>query len=66
MTISNNKAYSILEFCEIQGISASMFYKLMRQGKGPRTMLIGSRRFVLGQAIVEWQSEMEEKTTATF
>ena len=37
-------ALSILEFCAAFGISDDFYYKLKRQGQGPREMKVGKRR----------------------
>lgn len=54
------QAHDIKTFCKNFGISTSMFYKLRRQGKAPKTMLIGKRRLISTEAIAEWQKQMED------
>ena len=39
-------ALSIPEFCEAHGISEGFFYKLKKQGKGPREMKVGARTLI--------------------
>jgi predicted DNA-binding transcriptional regulator AlpA len=51
-------AFSIPEFCARNGISAWTFYKLQREGRGPRTMDLGAIR-ISRQAEVDWQRERE-------
>lgn len=58
MTITN--ILSVNTFCDTFGISRSMFYKLRRQNKGPRTMTIGRRRLISAEAAIEWQQQMEQ------
>ena len=39
-------ALSIPEFCEAHGISEGFFYKLKKQGEGPREMKVGARTLI--------------------
>jgi len=39
-------ALSIPEFCEAHGISEGFFYKLKKQGEGPREMKVGTRTLI--------------------
>lgn len=57
---TSNQAINIKTFCKNFGISTSMFYKLRRQGKAPKSMLIGKRRLITTEAITEWQKQMED------
>lgn len=50
---------SVYEFCKQSGISRALFYKLVREGKGPRIMKVGRRTLVSCQAAEEWQHTME-------
>ena len=53
---------SINEFCKMNGISTSFFYKLQSQGKGPRTMKVGKRTLITTEAAREWRELMENPT----
>lgn len=53
-------ALSVEEFCKTFDISKSMFYKLRKLGKAPRTLTIGRRRVITTDAMQEWQSNMED------
>jgi predicted DNA-binding transcriptional regulator AlpA len=57
-------AFSIEEFCRAHGISRAMFFKIMKEGTGPRTMLVGSRRLVSDEAAADWRRQMEEVPAA--
>jgi excisionase family DNA binding protein len=50
---------SVSEFCQQSGISRALFYKLVREGNGPRIMKVGRRTLISGQAAEEWQRAME-------
>lgn len=53
-------AQSVNDFCKMNGISKSFFYKLQRQGKGPRIMKIGRRTLVSAEAAEEWRKTLEK------
>lgn len=53
------KAKSVNQFCENNNISRGMFYKLLRQGRGPRIMKVGNRTLVTPEAEEDWRKEME-------
>jgi hypothetical protein len=60
ITLENARAaFSISEFCDAHGISRGMFYKLARQGIGPRTMRVGTRTLVSVEAAAEWRRTRE-------
>ncbi|NCC61987.1 MAG: transcriptional regulator [Verrucomicrobiae bacterium] len=52
-------ALSINTFCKTYGISRSLFYKLDKAGKAPRTMTVGRRRLISAEAAQEWRERME-------
>lgn len=55
----NQNALSVIEFCRSFGISRSMFYKLLREGRGPRLMKIGRRTLITPEAAQEWKIRLE-------
>jgi hypothetical protein len=57
-------AMSIREFCAQHGISEDMFFKMRRQGWGPRTMKVGSRTLISHEAAAEWRREREAAAAA--
>jgi hypothetical protein len=57
-------ALSILEFCAAFGISDDFYYKLKRQGQGPREMKVGKRTLISLAAADEWRIERERATAA--
>ena len=54
-------ALSIPEFCEAHGISEGFFYKLKRQGKGPREMKVGARTLITFKSAAEWRRTRENQ-----
>jgi hypothetical protein len=54
--------YTIREFCDRYRIAASFFFKIQRQGKGPRTMRIGSKVLITAQAASDWVAAREAET----
>ena len=53
---------SIPEFCEAHGISEGFFYKLKKQGEGPREMKVGARTLITLESAAEWRRERESAT----
>lgn len=57
--------FTVEEFCFSHGnISRAFFYKLVKQGLGPRLLKVGSRTFVTAEAAVEWRRDMETRSAA--
>jgi hypothetical protein len=58
---SQKLALTIPEFCITHGIPEAFYYKLQKEGGGPRTMVVGRRRLI---SIEEAQRWREERTSA--
>ena len=58
-------ALSIPEFCQAHGISEGFFYKLKKQGEGPREMKVGARTLITFESAAEWRRAREIKHTET-
>jgi predicted DNA-binding transcriptional regulator AlpA len=56
-------ALSIREFCEAHSISQALFFKLKRQGGGPRELKLGSRTLITFESAAEWRRAREAKHT---
>jgi predicted DNA-binding transcriptional regulator AlpA len=54
-------ALSIREFCEAHGISEGFFYKLKKQGEGPREMKVGARTLITIESAAEWRRARENQ-----
>src|SRR3954452_102826 len=54
-------ALSIPEFCDAHGISEAFFYKLKKQGKGPREMKVGTRTLITFESAAEWRRARENR-----
>src|SRR6516162_4281355 len=52
-------ALSIPEFCKAHGISEGFYYKLKRQGEGPREMKVGARTLISFESAAEWRRARE-------
>ena len=57
-------ALSIPEFCEAHGISEGFFYKLKKQGEGPREMKVGARTLITLESAAEWRRAREASRSA--
>src|SRR4029077_2388951 len=54
-------ALTIPEFCEAHRISEAFYYKLKKQGKGPREMEVGVRKLITFESAAEWRRERENQ-----
>jgi hypothetical protein len=57
--VTGKACYSVDEFCSSHSISRAMFYKLRAEGKGPKTMSVGSRTLVSFEAAADWRRACE-------
>lgn len=48
-------SYTVAEWCRIEKISRSLFYKLRRQGLAPELMRVGGRFRISQEAATEWR-----------
>jgi hypothetical protein len=56
-------AYTIKQFCEAYGgISTDFYFKLQRQGRGPKTMKLGTRTLITVKSAEAWAREREAKS----
>lgn len=53
---------TIDEFCKDHKITKPHYYTLKKQGKGPREMKVGRRRFVTDEAAADWRRDREQDT----
>jgi len=56
---------SIPQFCKAENLSRSMFYKLDRAGRAPRTIRLGNRRTITPAFHDEWRRAREAEQTIT-
>lgn len=62
MTSTTSKtSITINEFCDMNSISRSMFYKLLKQGAAPNIMKVGSKTLISNEAATAWRNAMENK-----
>ena len=56
----NPVCYTVHKLCQAHGsISRVFFYKLLKQGTGPRLMKIGRRTLITAEAAADWRKQME-------
>ena len=55
-------ALSIREFCSAHAISQGLYFKLKKQGEGPREMKLGARTLITLESAAEWRRERENAT----
>jgi hypothetical protein len=54
-------AYSIAEFCIAHRISVDFYFRLQRDGLGPKVMRIGGRTIISNEAAFAWRRAREEQ-----
>jgi hypothetical protein len=57
--IEDTAAYSIRAFCAAHQISTAFYFKLQRQGIGPRELRLGARTLISAEAAADWRRERE-------
>jgi len=62
--VTGKACYSVDEFCSSHSISRAMFYKLRAEGKGPRTMSVGTRTLISSEAAADWRRACEAEAAA--
>lgn len=59
--------YTVEEFCLDHGtISRPFFYKLLKNGKGPRLMKVGRRTLITAEAAADWRKQMENDSNPSW
>ena len=53
-------AYSFQEFCRLHSISRAFLYKLIKSGRGPKVLKIGTRSLITDEAAADWRRMMED------
>jgi predicted DNA-binding transcriptional regulator AlpA len=54
---------SVPAFLSEHGISRSLFYRLVKEGRGPRITKINDRTLISAEAAAEWRARMERETS---
>jgi len=54
---------SVPAFCVDHGVSRSLFYRLIKEGRGPRLTKIARRTLISAEAAAEWRAKMERETS---
>lgn len=60
--IDEPKAWTVDEFCREYRISRGTFYNLLKAGRGPKIMKVGSRTLISAEAGAAWCRRMEDET----
>jgi predicted DNA-binding transcriptional regulator AlpA len=53
---------SVPRFVEDHGISRSLFYRLLKEGRGPRISKVHGRTLISAEAAAEWRARIERET----
>ena len=55
--------FSISEFCASHNISVDTYFKIQRNGTGPKIMKVGSRTLISAEAAAAWRAAREVPAT---
>lgn len=50
---------TVPEFCAVHKISRGTFYNLLKAGKGPKVLKVGSRTLITKESAAEWRRQRE-------
>ena len=53
---------SVAAFCAQHSVSRSLFYRLLKNGLGPRLTKISRRTLISAEAAAKWRAQMEWET----
>lgn len=53
-------AYTVLNFCNLHGISKAAFYEYRKEGIGPDVMKVCGRTLISAEAARDWREKMTE------
>jgi hypothetical protein len=57
-------AFSITKFCRAHSLSKAQYFKLRKDGRGPREMLNGTRgKLISSEAAADWRREREAEAS---
>jgi excisionase family DNA binding protein len=57
-------AFSVNDFCKRHNICRATFYNLLKAGRGPAVMKVGSRVLISSEAAEQWRRRMEADAAA--
>jgi predicted DNA-binding transcriptional regulator AlpA len=60
--MSDDQLLPVSKFCSEHGISRSLFYRLVNDGRGPRLTRIGRRTLISSNAAAAWRMRMEQES----
>ena len=59
-SIAPRAADSVKDFCHAHSITKVTFYKMQKEGTGPRIMKVGARTLISAEAAADWRRQCEE------
>ena len=63
--LTHKPLLSVREVCQLIGLPASTMAKLDHEGKGPRWLYLGRRKFVRRASFDSWLQQRESESKAT-
>jgi predicted DNA-binding transcriptional regulator AlpA len=62
--VVTDPSLSIQQFCDAEGLSRGLYYKLKKQGRTPRELRIDAVIRITHQARIEWRRKMQKESEA--
>ena len=58
-----HQAFTVAQFCAVHGnMSRTLFYDLLKQGRGPITFKLGRKTLISSHAAADWVKRMESES----
>ena len=58
-----HQAFTVAQFCAVHGnMSRTLFYELLKQGRGPITFKLGRKTLISSHAAADWVNRMEAES----
>lgn len=57
-TATSVGAYSVKQFCQAHTLSRAFLYKLIKEGRGPKTIKVGRRTLISAADAQDWFSQL--------
>ena len=57
-------ASTVPQFCDRNNISRTLFYELIKRGKGPRVFKAGRKTLIGPEPEIDWRAQMEAEHAA--
>jgi hypothetical protein len=64
VSVSEALLWTVEEFCALHRVSVSKYYELLKEGRGPALIYLGSSPRISREAAADWRQRMTSPTGA--